>query len=336
MQITIFKVTIALDGTVNISPIFYKKPLCVLIILQLFCFGGCVALNNKSNMPVYLSDKDMGSYVINSNKSLIPESFNILSAQSNTHKVALIISNTYKGKYLLDSSKKDAQEMESVLKSKGFEVLGGSAHMDLSKKSIMELLDRLKKSIANEDNPRVVFYFSGHGYNNNGEDYLVSNSVASKDDINKEGISLHEVYEHLPNTGLNIIFIDACRDLIIPNYNYFGSSEKANIPPNTFIDYGTSFASVSAAGKSSSEASKHTSLLAKAITESKPSESLESIHYKVANELNEKTNFSQRSVFNKGAHVTAAEETLSGYSALFFNETEKGSKSDAIKLLQRF
>jgi hypothetical protein len=171
------------------------------------------------------------------------------SAQS---KFALVIGN---GAYTLVPALKnpvnDANDMEAVLKSLGFQV-------DLIKDGTLQKMndgvDRFRKRLAGDPQSYGFFFYAGHGVQSNGSNYLipVNANITSESNLRYEALEMQQVLDNIQEAEntLNIVVLDACRD------NPFGwsrgSSRGLSVvsrqPPGSIVVYATSAGSTAADG----------------------------------------------------------------------------------------
>jgi len=172
-------------------------------------------------------------------------------------RFALVIGNgNYKEIGSLDNSVNDALSLSRKLKSLGFNV---TTLTDMKSDDIQNTLNSFEQSIY--PGSAIFFYFSGHGVQIAGHNYLImsdfsvkrsSNTDASDkshliiDSLKKYSISLDEVMAILNKHNLKtkIIMLDACRES--PNEN-FEAEGLAGIdaPVNTLFAFATAPGKVS-------------------------------------------------------------------------------------------
>ena len=144
-------------------------------------------------------------------------------------KLALIIGiSTYTNTITLQNPENDAIDLATILEGDlGFEVTVG---LELSTKAEIEnLLENFIQQITPDD--YVVFYFSGHGAQIDGGNYLIP-SQASFDNITElkqASIEVNSILNrlHIDESQSTILILDACRNL-------------PNIPDNLFQNQGLS------------------------------------------------------------------------------------------------
>ena len=164
------------------------------------------------------------------------------------NKLALVIGNSDYDNAQLRNSVNDANDIAIMLITKGFNV---SIRTNLNQDSFEESLRTFTESIRNGD--IVLFYYSGHGMQVKGENYLipVNEKIVAENEIRHKSISLGFLLDKLYSSGsaVNIIVLDACRD---NPFSGFRSSTKGfssvNAPVGTIISYSTSPGSVARDG----------------------------------------------------------------------------------------
>jgi len=170
-------------------------------------------------------------------------------------RVALVIGNSgyENGNDLGDNPLRDAETMASTLKQVGFSVI-------LKKDLNLDDMEQAIQSFGNQLNQNTValFYFSGHGTQHAGENYLIPigalGSISAPGHLRTKTVNVDYVLSVMENakSSVNLVFLDACRN------NPFKSLFKGN-PPNglatpketpsgTLIAYATRAGSVASAG----------------------------------------------------------------------------------------
>ena len=130
-------------------------------------------------------------------------------------RIALIIGNSdYKYSGRLDNPSNDAHLLASTFRSAAFDV---EVRTDLSQKAMKtafkQYVERLRKA-----GPDAVglFYFSGHGTQVNGQNYLlpVDANIESEGEVDAEAVSANSLMALLEEAknNLNIIILDSCRN----------------------------------------------------------------------------------------------------------------------------
>jgi hypothetical protein len=127
-------------------------------------------------------------------------------------RLALLIGNdSYQHAEVLRNARADARAVAASLQSLGFTV---SLKQDLGLEQMKEALRNFKESIAGGD--EVVFYFSGHGVQLGGTNYLIPVTLdpTSEGQVIDDSIALQRVLDDLgeQKPRFSLAIIDACRD----------------------------------------------------------------------------------------------------------------------------
>jgi len=134
-----------------------------------------------------------------------------VEARASEQRVALVIGNgAYRSVPELDNSRNDADDISEQLKRVGFTVIDGR---DLDRAAMYAALGRFAQRVRGTDAGLV--YYSGHGLQINGQNYLVpidlklDGSIFTPFDL----VKLDDVVEALNYTaGVKLLVLDACRD----------------------------------------------------------------------------------------------------------------------------
>jgi hypothetical protein len=127
-------------------------------------------------------------------------------------RLALLIGNdSYQHAEVLRNARADARAVAASLQSLGFTV---SLKQDLGLEQMKEALRNFKESIAGGD--EVVFYFSGHGVQLGGTNYLIPVTLdpTSEGQVIDDSIALQRVLDDLgeQKPRFSLAIVDACRD----------------------------------------------------------------------------------------------------------------------------
>jgi len=126
-------------------------------------------------------------------------------------RVALVVGNAaYRSVPELRNSRNDADDVSSKLKQVGFEVVDGR---DLNRQGMQAALVQFAQRLT--DSEAALVYYSGHGLQINGQNFLVPVDAAYRngDIFPLELIKLDDVIEALGyTTGVRLLVLDACRD----------------------------------------------------------------------------------------------------------------------------
>ncbi len=133
-------------------------------------------------------------------------------ATSEAKRVALVIGNdTYQSVTPLRNARADADAVARTLKSVGFEV---TLRKDVTLKQLKEALRAFKAQIAGGD--EAVFYYSGHGVQFEGTNYLIPTDLVpqSEEQVADESVPLQRVLDDLRDQKARfaLAIVDACRD----------------------------------------------------------------------------------------------------------------------------
>ena len=179
----------------------------------------------------------------------------LLSIQSifAQEKFALIIGNAnYSGISPLKNSVNDANDMESTLKTLGFNV---DKVLDGNLEKMENAVNGFSSKLKNSPKSYGFFFYAGHGVQSNGENYLIpvnANNIQSEAQLRERTVSLGFIMEKLEDAKnvLNIIVLDACRDnpFSFSRSGTRGLSVVSHSPPGSITMYATSAGSVAADG----------------------------------------------------------------------------------------
>ncbi len=126
-------------------------------------------------------------------------------------RVALVIGNShYEFATPLNNPENDAVAVASVLEKLGFSVVRG---LDLDRDALVGKIREFARQLRGADT--ALFYYSGHGLQVDGRNYLVPLDAKLDDeaDLDFEAVEMATVIKQMerePRT--NLIFLDACRD----------------------------------------------------------------------------------------------------------------------------
>ncbi len=173
----------------------------------------------------------------------------ISTQMTKEQRVALVIGNNdYQGVMSkLSNPINDAKAIKEVLESRGFTVIYKE---DLAKREAKKILKDFYGKIGKGG--VGLFYFSGHGIELDGRNYLIpiDAKLEEKGDAEFEAISLNQITKKMQNAGnrLNIVVLDACRN--DPFSRSVGVGGLAKVEPiGLFVSYATGAGSVASDGK---------------------------------------------------------------------------------------
>ncbi|PBB37177.1 caspase family protein [Mesorhizobium sp. WSM3868] len=135
-------------------------------------------------------------------------------------RVALVIGNAeYRNIPALKNPDKDAQDVANTFRLAGFDVFVAK---DLTK---LQFEERFRNYLAAADGADLaVVYYSGHGFQIGGENFLIPVDASLKDaaDIEVQAIKLDDVLEQLRSKAkIQVIILDACRNNPFPRQDYW-------------------------------------------------------------------------------------------------------------------
>ena len=128
-----------------------------------------------------------------------------------SERVALILGNgNYRNAPVLPNAPADARAMAGVLRKLGFEVFEG---VDLDRAATDALIHRFAREL--DDAEVALFFYSGHGMQVAGENYLVpvDAKLEHEADLDFETVPLRRIMSQLERSDrTSLVFLDACRD----------------------------------------------------------------------------------------------------------------------------
>ena len=127
-------------------------------------------------------------------------------------RVALVIGNdSYQHVQQLQNARADARVIAGCLERTGFQV---TLRLDLDERAMQEAIRGFKTRLAGGD--VAVFYFSGHGVQLGGANYLLPTDIhsESEDQVKDEAVPLQRVLDDLQEqkARFSLAIVDACRD----------------------------------------------------------------------------------------------------------------------------
>jgi hypothetical protein len=130
-------------------------------------------------------------------------------------RVALIVGNSrYQSIAPLNNPGNDATLMAETLRNAGFTLVGNRAQLDLDKAGFDRAVQDFGNQLTGAD--VALFYYSGHGVQVNGENYLVpvSANPTKQADVDFQMLDVSLVLKQMEGSGtkLNIVILDACRN----------------------------------------------------------------------------------------------------------------------------
>jgi len=163
-----------------------------------------------------------------------------LSAEiSRAERMALVIGNNVYEDSPLTNPANDANDMTAMLQQLGFAV---NTRINATQQEMEEAIRDFAGNLRPEDT--ALFYFSGHGAQVDGINYLVpiGARIVSEQDIKYKSVAAELVLDYLEQAGskLNIIILDACRDNPFKGFRSTrGGLAMMTSPTGTLIGYAT-------------------------------------------------------------------------------------------------
>jgi len=175
---------------------------------------------------------------------------------------ALIIGNSaYGSGFTLANPQNDTNAIAAKLDSIGYKVHQSRALHDLTLEAFENQIDAFLSSIPNGSN--TFIYYAGHGAASNGVNYLIpilpdGVTLRSEADIRNRSVSLQSVLDRVSrrnNAGVNVLFVDACRDAPVIDERSINMSGLTSLdnryqPQGTFIGFSTEYGRLAVDGTS--------------------------------------------------------------------------------------
>jgi TPR repeat protein len=160
-------------------------------------------------------------------------------------RVALVIGNSgYQNVPPLANPANDARLIASTLTSLGFKLIGDGPLLDADRPAMEKSIREFGRAL--QGGAVGLFYYSGHGIQVRGSNYLVpiSAAVSQDADIKYELLDLGFVLDEMANAGnrLNIVILDACRNNPLGGHGTRAVSSglgQMTAPAGTVISYAT-------------------------------------------------------------------------------------------------
>ncbi|TPM93823.1 caspase family protein [Mesorhizobium sp. B2-1-3A] len=135
-------------------------------------------------------------------------------------RVALVIGNSqYREIPALKNPDKDAEDVSKTFRLAGFEVFVAK---DLTK---LQFEEQFRNYLAAADGADLsVVYYSGHGFQIGGENFLIPVDASLKNaaDIEVQAVKLNDVLQQLrAKSKIQVIILDACRNNPFPRKDYW-------------------------------------------------------------------------------------------------------------------
>jgi tetratricopeptide (TPR) repeat protein len=157
-------------------------------------------------------------------------------------KVALVIGNdAYVSQARLDNPSNDARIIAAELKKIGFNLVGGGALVDLDKVATDRMVDAFGAMAQDAD--IALFYFSGHGMQIDGTNYLIPVDLGqfSRTNVGLRTLNADLVSKAMSKARLKMLLLDACRtNPFHPDKDVVGGGlAQMQAPAGTIIGFAT-------------------------------------------------------------------------------------------------
>ncbi len=170
-------------------------------------------------------------------------------AASAEPRTALIIGNAAYAGAPLRNPTNDANDMAGVLRKAGFDVI---VQTDANQRGMKDAIRSFNAALKSRGGVGL-FFFSGHGVQSAGENYLlpVNERFANENDVRGNSVSAAEAVDAMAaaRNGLNIVVLDACRNNALPGTNTTSGLSRIDSNASLFISYATSPGSVALDGE---------------------------------------------------------------------------------------
>jgi len=133
----------------------------------------------------------------------------MLSNVYGQRRLALVIGNASYADNALRNPLNDASDLSETLENLGFTV---TLKKNVNQQQMEEAVDLFATKAHDDD--IVLFYYSGHGMQLNGENYLIPvyEKIKSETDCKYKAVNANWILEKLEKAKISIIIMDACRD----------------------------------------------------------------------------------------------------------------------------
>jgi hypothetical protein len=157
-------------------------------------------------------------------------------------RIALVIGNGSYANAPLKNPANDARDLSEALKGLGFSVtLVLDADLSAMSRAIRDFGNAIKRPDA-----VALFYYSGHGVQYRGANYLIpaKADIQDPDELAFSAVNADQVYAKMESAGdkTNIVILDACRNNPFPGTERSGDRGLAIVgsaPPQSLVVYAT-------------------------------------------------------------------------------------------------
>src|ERR1700712_886468 len=184
-------------------------------------------------------------------------------------RIALVVGNSnYVSVSPLNNPRNDALLIAETLRKAGFALIGNQAQLDLDKASFDKAVQAFGNELTGTD--VALFYYSGHGIQIRGSNYLVpvSANPVREADVDFQMVDVASVLRQMEGSGtkLNLVILDACRNNPFGGRGLRGTDSglaQIRAPEGTLLSFATQPGNVALDGSGSN--SPYTTALAQTI-----------------------------------------------------------------------
>nr|WP_257165772.1 caspase family protein [Bradyrhizobium sp. SRS-191] len=170
-------------------------------------------------------------------------------------RIALVIGNSaYRSVSRLDNPKHDAELMAETLQGLGFDLVGGSARLDLDEATMRRAVQEFGAKARGAD--VALVYYAGHGVQVRGANYLVpvDANPSREADVDFQMLDVNVVLRQMESAGtkLNLVILDACRNNPFGGRGLrdgVGGLAQMRAPEGTLISFATQPGNVALDGR---------------------------------------------------------------------------------------
>lgn len=184
-------------------------------------------------------------------------------------RIALVVGNSsYRNVTPLVNPRNDAVLMAKTLRSVGFTLVGNQAQLDLDKAGFDRVVQTFGDELTGSD--VALFYYSGHGMQIRGSNYLVpiSANPVKEVDVDFQMLDVALILRQMEGSGtkLNLVILDACRNNPFGGRGLRGTESglaQIRAPEGTLLSFATQPGNVAIDG--TGDNSPYTAALAETI-----------------------------------------------------------------------
>lgn len=248
-----------------------------------------------------------------------------MSYGQSSERIALVVGNSAYPKAPLLNPRNDAQAMAALLRQAGFTV---DQQMDTSQTQLSEAAARFGKAIKDPKVKFGLFYYAGHGLQQDWRNYLVpvTADIRTAEDVKKKTVDVSELLTYMEQAkGRSfLVILDACRD--DPFAGSYKTTAKGlsqfDAPVGSLLAFATSPGSVAEDGEGSNGLYTSNLLREFAVRGARLEDAFKRVRLNVR-------------LASKGRQVPWESTSLEEDVYLFPSERKKLSESEQDQLLER-